>query len=225
MKQFGAFFLPMLFMFLANAELIAQENAFESAKDYYFQLEDFVEPKIYVFSNAQYPELGQYWRISSIPDSNLLITEAFLLDFRQFESFKEQYDSTGSKVVEYITIESTDSIYSEVKEDEVFRWNSDEEYRYILREKRSGLYRGYQKMRKFQALNQMEILGEEVDVLRFKDTYIFQYGLIQTFRQQSFYSKEYGLVRYVRFNENTQESTTYILSEILTEEEWMQLQE
>jgi len=152
------------------------------------------------------------------------LTEAYLLDFEQIESFKEQYDSVGSKVIEYISITNSDSNYLEVKEDEVYRWNSNESYRYSLKQNKPGIFKGYEKTREIQDLNQMEILGETIDVLRFKDGYIFHFGFAEYFRQQTFYSKEYGLVRYVRFNESTKESQSYILSKMYTEQEWLKLQ-
>jgi hypothetical protein len=217
-----------MFILLFETSLLANSNisySQEEAKDYYFKLSDFKEPKIYLYENTTYPELGQYWKISSSPDSNLLITEAHLLDFTQFEIFKECYDSTGSKVVEYIMIEGLDSIRTEILESDVYRWNSKEEYGYGIKQLRIGIWRGYDKTRKMKSTTSMEIMGEQLEVLRFEDRYTYKFGFAMYVMQQSFYSKEYGLVRFLRFDESTKENQTYVLTKVYSEDEWLELQE
>lgn len=200
------------------------ETTRQNAGAYYFNLADFVEPKVYFYQNQADPSLSHYWKISSVLSDSLLITEAYGADFKQFEVFTEKYDSIGSKVIEYISLSETDSTFSDIIESEVYRWNSEEAYSYSIKYIRSGIYLGYRKDRKFQALDSMEILGDRIEVARFKDEYTYFHGFVTHEHQQSFYSKEYGLVRFLRFDEVNKTNETYILKAIYTEEEWQELQ-
>jgi hypothetical protein len=197
--------------------------------NYYFKLEEFVEPKIYFYYNTINPNKSQYWKLSAVPDSNWLITEGYTTDFLQFEYFKEQYDSIGSKVVQYIYIENSDSTFNKIgTSDEVYRWIlTGNEYAYSVMDTSPNYERSYMKTRSFSDFDSLEVLGSLLKVVRFEDAYNFYEGEEQVFArvQQSFYAKEYGLVRFLRFDEVYKTNETYLLKAILTEEEWTELQQ
>lgn len=198
-----------------------------SFKDYYFKLEDFVEPKIYFYRNTSDPDKSVYWKLSVNLDSNLFITEAFDLDFDQFESFTEKFDSLGAKVVAYIGIRESDSTVHRIgASSDVYLWTSYDEYEYRVYDTRYINQYLYTKTRQFASIDSMEILGTRIEVIRFKDEYTFYEEGQEVFSmvRQSFYSKDYGLVRFLNFNEEDKTSQTFILKKILTEEEWLDLQ-
>ena len=203
-------------------------NDLKKGKDYYFKLEEFVEPKIYFYYNTINPNKSQYWKLSSVPDSNWLITEGYTADFNQFEYFKEQYDSIGSKVVEYIYIENSDSTFFNIgTSNEVYRWTLTGKYAYSVLDSTPNYERSCTKTRSFSDFDSLEVLGSLLKVVRFEDAYNFYEGEEQVFarEQHSFYAKEYGLVRFLRIDRMNQTNETYLLKAILTEEEWTTLQQ
>lgn len=207
-----------------DTDVSSVENS--TYKDYYFQLEEFVEPKIYLFYTTTNPHFSQYWKISAVPDSHFLITEAYSVDFRKLEFFKEKYDSVGSKVVEYLVFHKADTTVYTIGASEVYRWKSLEAYTYDVFDTSPANKKSYSKVRKFASLDTIEVLRYRSEVMRFKDDYIFYFDGEKVFSrvQQSFYSKEYGLVRFLRFDEKFRTNETYILREILDEEQWLDLQ-
>lgn len=202
------------------------ETARQNAGAYYFNLADFVEPKIYYFHNTAYPLYSEYWRMYSIPESNILVTEGYSSEFVHFNTFTERYDSTSSTVVEHIRVSNSDSTYSAIGPTEVYRWNATEDCSYTLNFAPSDLNYGYTKQRKLAGIDSMEVLGKMTEVLRFQDKYSFfsEEEISLDIMQQSFYAKGYGLVRYLQFDEINKENETYILKAIYTEDEWQELQ-
>lgn len=199
----------------------------DNARDYYFNLADFEEPKIYYYYNQDDPELSQYWKLSSDRDSNFLITEVYGTNFEQFEYFKEQYDSIRSKVVEYTMINGLDSVFSTIGSTDVYHWVPKEPIAYSIRYSTSYYNGSYTKKREFGSVDSMEIMGNTLEVLRFQDEYTFYMDGEVTFSrmQQSFYAKEIGMVRFLRFDEVNKTNATYILKAIYTEQEWEQVQD
>ena len=202
-------------------------TARNSAKDYYFNLDNFEEPKIYFYYNQADPTLSQYCKLSSVPDSNFFITEAYTTNFEQFEFFKEEYDSIGSKVIEYTIINGSDSLFSTIGASDVYHWIPNESITYSVNYPTTFYHGGYTKVREFASVDSMEILGNKLEVIRFKDEYTFYgHGEVRFSRmQQSFYAKEIGMVRFLRFDEDERKNVTYILKAIYTEQEWKDLQE
>lgn len=193
-------------------------------KALYFNLDKFIEPQTYFFENQEFPERSQYWKMTSLPDSNQLKTEVYNVNFEHFETSVERYDSIGAKFITFLVIEQSDTIYTEIDEADVFRWNMFDSYSYSLRYRVPGIYQGFKKHRQFRAINKMEVLGEELEVARFEDEYTFQFGIVTHMKQQSFYTQKYGLVRFVRFDERTRTNETYLLQSVLSEQEWLDLQ-
>ena len=211
-----------------NSALIEElETVRNSAKDYYFNLDNFEEPKIYFYYNQADPTLSHYCKLSSVPDSNFFITEAYTTNFEQFEFFKEEYDSIGSKVIEYTIINGSDSLFSTIGASDVYHWIPNESITYSVKYPTTFYDGGYTKVREFASVDSMEILGNKLEVIRFKDEYTFYgHGEVRFSRmQQSFYAKEIGMVRFLRFDEDERKNVTYILKAIYTEQEWKDLQE
>lgn len=221
MYKFTLLLCVALLVSCTNAQ---NDSEVKSVKEYYFNLDNFIEPKFYFYENQEYPERSQYWKMSSIPDSNQLKTEVYDVHFDQYETSVERYDSIGATFVEFLVIDGDDTTFTKIEEPDVYRWSTSDAYSYSLRYLVPGMYKGFKKHRQFRAINRMEILGEELEVIRFEDAYTFRFGFVTHMKQQSFYSKEHGLVRYVRFDEQTKTNETYLLKSILSEEEWQNLQ-
>lgn len=219
------YFLLIIGIVLFSRSSIAQnKEVVVSTKPYFFQIEDYKEPKFYIFENQQYPNRSQYWKITSIPDSNWLITETYNVDFQHGETFIEQYDSTGTKVIDYFLIDGNDTTHTEIREEEVYKWRTAESCTYDIKYNLPGLPNGFKKHRVYRAVHQMDVLDEEREVIRFEDTYTFYHGFVTTMKQQSFYAEGFGLVRFVRFHESEKINETYLLTKVLSEDEWMEFQ-
>ena len=205
-----------------NLQLESKRN---NAEDYYFNLSDFEEPKIYFYYNQADPENSQYWKLSSNIEDSTLVTEAYTIDFDQFEFFKEKYDSTGSKVVEYVMINGSDSLFCFIDDSDVYRWSPKESITYIVKYPGAFYDDGYTKTREFGSVDSMDVLGNKREVMRFQDEYFFyEAGQVVFSRmQQSFYAKRVGMVRFLRFDQFEKKNVTFILEAVYSEQEWMDL--
>ena len=198
----------------------------DNAADYYFNLGNFIEPKIYYYYNQAGPQRSQYWKLSSIPDSKILITESYSSEFEPAEIFKEQFDSIGSKVIECTMLIGLDPVVSTIGSADIYHWTPKEQIAYSINFSTSYYDGGYTKVREFGSVDSMEIMGNRLEVLRFQDGYTFYMDGEETFSrmQQSFYAKGIGMVRFLRFDEVNKTNETFILKAIYSEEEWNELQ-
>lgn len=208
-----------------NALNVILEAQLGNAGEYYFNLSEFVEPKIYYFHCEVDPSLSQYWKIYSEMGGHFLITEAYSPDFERFDIFKEQYDSTGAKVAEYTLFVGSDTVLATVGSSDVYHWKPKESIRYSVRYESDFYEDGYTKTREFGSVDSMEIMGRFIEVMRFQDNYDFYRGgeINYSFMQQSFYAKGIGMVRFLRFDEIERKNVNYILKAIYSEEEWQAL--
>ncbi|UKN00190.1 hypothetical protein K6119_10645 [Paracrocinitomix mangrovi] len=197
----------------------------ESVKEYYYSLEDFTVPKFYKYENKTNPSYTQYWKMSSKPDDQILITEAFNADFVQFEYFSEQYDSEGSKLVEYYPISEGQKTGTTPIHKDVFLWQPKDEYQYQVEYTDKNGKTTFSKKRKLISFEDIEYMGIKTQAAKFRGDYSFQYhkyGQTVEYWQYSYYTKEHGFVKYNRTLPDGSKSTLE-LTEILSESDWQQL--
>ena len=196
-----------------------------SLQEYYYSLENFKTSKYYKYENITDPSQTQYWKISANVEQNELVTEAFNSEKIQFEYFKEKFDDSGSKLIEYSPINSGIKTKTVAIHRDVFLWTQKESYQYEVEYSDSNGSTTFTKERKFKGLETITCMGMELEVAKFRGDYTFfnhKYNEEITFWQESFYAKKYGFVKYERHLPNGSVSILE-LTEILTEEEWSDL--
>lgn len=201
----------------------------DSANLYYYNLNNLKKPKIYYFKCPQNPKKSQYWKISSSPKSNTLITEGFNSDLVQFEWFEEKYDSLGSKLINYKIIGRDSIISATVEQDIVYLWQSSNYYSYQVKYNSPYGMIQFSKTRKFQRMDSLLVLDKMKEVIVFKGEYqFFNTSNNESFSyiQFSYYAKGIGFVKYERsipINDTDYEFINLELDSILTKKEWKKL--
>ena len=197
----------------------------EDVKEYYYSLEALTTPKYYAYTCKEDSSRSQYWKMSADIENKFLITEAFNSSLEQFEYFKEKFDSNGSQLVEYTMINGEDRTTTTPKSKDVFIWNPEEEYSYSVKYPNDDDQILFRKSRKLIGKESIEIMGKKLDALKFKGTYYYEsekHKESMEYWQFSYYTKEYGFVKYERHVDNGQ-VITLELTNLLSEEDWNKL--
>lgn len=193
----------------------------DSIKKCYFNLEDFTTPKIYVFEDEKNSSVFQYWKISSVPEKNLLITEAFNREKEQLEYFSEKITEEGAHLEEFIMFEGENQIRTKPVQRSVYLWKHDSSYQYEVNYSTNHGSFEFLKTRALHSCDSLEILGEKRFVMKFEGDYQIVHQQKQDtlrFWQYSYYTKEFGFVKYQRHFKNS--VLNMKLKAILTEKEW-----
>lgn len=180
----------------------AQESNY---KDYYFPIQDFIEPKIYKYEDYFDSNNIVYWMLSTETRNSetYLITRAFDKNHKQFEFFKEQITTNGTVVTSFTDIYDTDSeTIGVVESNNVFYWDnnslcffrirvSDENY--IFEKKRISA--DYKLNKSFK--------NQDYKCLVMNDTYIIRDLKTEEetykYDQKTYYAKDIGVIGYKRF--------------------------
>ena len=104
MRHLFSGFALVLFCLTSCDESGRSESASENEidlKSFYFQLEQFDAPKIYVYQAKGDPYSTQYWKMSVDHSNRTLVTESFNYKHEQYEYFEEVYEDHGVELVEY----------------------------------------------------------------------------------------------------------------------------
>ena len=201
----------------------------DSANLYYYRLKDFKKPRIYFYHCPQDSNRSQYWKVSANRKKNTLITEAFSNDLIQFERFEEEFDSLGSKLVNYKIIGEDSITNTTVEKDLVYQWQSSQPYIYqVTYNTPNGPIR-FSKTRTYQCKDSLLVFGEMKEVLVFKGEYKF-YNVSNNesfnYDQYSYYAKGIGFVKYERatpISGTNYEFFNLELHSVLTKKEWKKL--
>ena len=187
MKNFALFILLSSLLFLSSC-------GGSNTQDYYFQLKDFKQGKVYVYESGKNGE-KDYWLIKSQPNKGILTTKAYDSDFSMYNEFVEQYDDDGSKLIKYVDYWKEDGmpmggIQYDIKQNGVINWSSSESAEFIL----SNEHVLINKSRNYQSETTVNVLGKEVEALVFEDIYKSS-NSDQEYTTIRYYAKDYGLVR------------------------------
>ncbi|MFT7614028.1 MAG: hypothetical protein ACI9J3_003010 [Parvicellaceae bacterium] len=205
--------------------ILAFSSCANSYKDYYYQLEDFEIPKYYVFKTTEDTTQVQYWKVSSDLKKKLLITEVFDKNFKSIEYFSEKHGSKGAELVEFNQIQDTTITRTTPIDKQVFLWNPKTSYKYSVNYEDQNGPTEFSKTRELIGLDSVTVFNEKFEALKMKGSYHIKYKKFnQTnfFWQYSFYTKDHGFVKYVRFFSD-QTIRTLLVDSILCEDEWNSL--
>lgn len=195
-------------------------------EDYYFNLEDFKEAKVYKLVCAENPGYTTYLELQSDPETQTLTTITYgsdrLIKSRQVEKFTndgaELVSFTGYYIAEgkEITDENT------ILENQVMLWSvSNAPFSYKIQSQNPMMDGGTaERQRSYVNNGHVDVMGEKYKVLIFKDAYHYNHDSA-IYINHMYYAEGLGLVM-VDF-EREGVLFTLKLEEILSLEEWKQL--
>jgi len=207
--------------------LSAQENC----KEYYFSMGMKDEVKVFKYIDKNDPKNIEYWKVTTNPLTNRILTESYLADFTIYNSFEEVITNDGAELIIYTDYEKNNEgentpIEAEIVDKDVYKWDDNGIYKYSVKYQ-SPKYGNEQftKERSKIRLTEISINGTEYSVLKFLDNYEVKSldgdgGY--TFHQLTYYAKGIGMVKYERYLPDGT-IVELELSQILSEEEFENL--
>lgn len=180
-------------------------------KTFYFPIHQDGDTKIFKYLNPTDPKFSEYWEVISDPYENSIITHSYNADFTKYNTFYEQFEDDGAKLISYIDYEkSKDGSWKEIKAetitDDVFKWERKNSYDFSV--KYVNKFGRFELMKKREdvGFETLEIMDEEIKAIKFIDSYfvnaIDQEDKYQ-FQQISYYSEGIGMVKYERYIPNS----------------------
>ena len=200
-------------------------------KDYYYPIGAQKEVKIYKYIDKNNPNNIEYWKVTTNPSAEKILTESYTTDFRLYNIFEEQLNENGAEVIRYADFNKSNDgknirIDGNIIDKDVYRWADDTKFKYSVKYK-SPEY-GNEQFIKERTKNRFEdinVRGTDYSTLVFMDEYeIKSLDNEQTYEyyQLTYYAKDIGMVKYQRYHPD---GTTIILEleKILTEQEFENL--
>lgn len=213
--------------------IISSCSAQENFKDYYYQIGTKKEIKVYKYVDKNNPKNIEYWKVTTNPKTNKILTESFTTDFRLYNIFEEELKTNGAEIIRYADFEVNDDkqnirIDGTIVDKDVYKWNDTNKYSYSV--KYTSPKYGNEQFIKERTKNSFEnitVNRTEYSTLKFKDEYeikSLENDQNYKFYQFTYYAKGIGMVKYQRYQPD---GTTIELelTEILTEKEFDELKE
>ncbi|WP_179336323.1 hypothetical protein [Winogradskyella costae] len=199
-----------------------------SVKEYYFPMSELTKGTVYKYECKSEPSKTQYWKLTSDLKNQILTTEAYESNFRQYELFKEKITDKGTEVIEFKSYLKNQKglslpVYNIPKDVDVFKWNTKEPYRYSAEteyDKNTKMI--FSKERKYVGKSKINILGKEYEAIKLKGNYktvVVNSTEKFEYTQYSYYIKGIGLAKMEKeYSDGKKE--TLELTEIMTIEQW-----
>ena len=213
--------------------IISSCSAQENFKDYYYQIGTKKEIKVYKYVDKNNPKNIEYWKVTTNPKTNKILTESFTTDYRLYNIFEEELKNDGAEIIRYADFEINKNgknirIDGTIIDKDVYKWTDNNKYIYSVKYT-SPKYGNEQfiKERTKSKFENINVSGEEYSVLKFKDEYkikSLENDQNYKFYQFTYYAKGIGMVKYKRYHPD---GTTIVLelTEILTDKEFDDLKE
>ncbi len=199
-----------------------------SVEEYYFPMSELTNGKVYKYECKSDPSKTQYWKLTFDLKNQILTTEAYESDFRQYELFKEKITDEGTEVIEFTSYRKDQDglsfpVYNIPKDVDVFKWNKKESYKYSAETDFYGQYKvTFSKERGYVGKSKISILGKGHEAIKLKDIYktvVLNSTEKFEYTQYSYYIKGIGLAKMEKeYADGTKE--TLELTEIMTIDEW-----
>lgn len=211
--------------------VISGSSAQENLKEYYYPIGPNKQVKIYKYVDKNNSENIEYWKVTTDPDTNTILTESYTTDFRLYNIFFEQLNEHGADLIKYADFVQNDKgqnirIDGSVVDKYVFKWTDTDKYSYSVKYKTAD--RGNEQFTKERTKNSFETIivnGIEYSALKFLDEYeikSLEKAQNYEFYQLTYYAKGLGMVKYQRYFPNGL-AIELELSELLTEKEFEEL--
>ena len=199
-----------------------------SVKKYYFPISELADGKVYKYECKLDPTKTQYWKLTSDLKNQILTTEAFESDFRQYELFKERITDKGTELIEFTSYLKNQKdhlfpVYNIPKEIDVFKWNTKESYKYsAVTDFDENTKMIFSKEREYIGKTKIFVLGKEYKAIKLKGYYktvVVNSTEKYEYVQYSYYIKGIGLVKMEKeYSDGKKE--TLELTGIMTIDQW-----
>ena len=115
-------------------------SAQENHKDYYYPIGANQEVKVYKYIDKNNSDNIEYWKVTTNPKMNTILTESFTTDFRLYNIFEEQLNENGAEVIKYADfVKINDSVDIRVNgviiDKDVYKWSDEMKFRYSVKYK------------------------------------------------------------------------------------------
>ena len=194
-----------LFLLLFASKSFCQKNL----KNFYYQIGDKKEVKIYKYIDRNNPEYIFYWEVILNPEDHSITTNSYDSDLVKGDSFYETLNRRGTALREYSVFEKNMFGFlrerkAKVSDDKVYQWDIKKkkpyQYKVIYTDKFGET--SLRKSRVFEGIDTIQIKDATHVVAKFRDDYQFKlldgddsYG----FTQMSYYAEGIGMIKYRRY--------------------------
>jgi len=217
----------LLILICTISSCFAQENF----KEYYYQIGTKKEVKVYKYIDQNNTAHIEYWKVTTNPKTNNILTESYTTDFRLYNIFEEELTTYGAEIIRYVDFEKNSDgqnvpMIGTIVDKDVYKWNDTNKYKYSVKYK--SLNYGNEKFIKERTKNSFQVInvnGIEYATLKFMDEYevkSLEKNQNYQFYQFTYYAKGLGMVKYQRYLPNGK-TIELELNEILTEKEFDKL--
>ena len=213
--------------------IISSCSSQENFKEYYYQIGTKKEVQIYKYIDKNNSKNIEYWKITTNPKTNKILTESFTNDFRLYNIFEEELKTDGAELIRYADFEVNENgqnvrIDATIVDKYVYKWNDNNKYIYSVKYANTKYgNEQFTKERTKSSFDNITVNGNKYSTLKFKDEYeikSLENDQNYEFYQFTYYAKKIGMVKYERYYPD---GTTIELelAEILTEKEFDELKE
>ncbi|MEK6152521.1 hypothetical protein WIW50_04650 [Flavobacteriaceae bacterium 3-367] len=222
-----------LFVFLTLFTTIgcfAQENL----KDFYYRISDKIETKVYKYVDKNDSTKIEYWKVTTIPNTNEIKTVSYDSEFEIYNTFDERIKGYGAELIAYSDFEINEKgerteIKATVIDKDVYKWTEEEEeYTYSVKYVNKYGRFDFKKKRVNVGFETIMVNGKSYFTAKFRDDYLIyaiDHDIEHRFYQDAYYAKHIGMVKYKRKIPIQHEAIELELTEILTEAEFNTLLE
>ena len=176
-----------------------------STKDlmkYYYPTLDTSTSKVYKYINSADSTLNEYWKVTYNHKDKKLTTESFRSDLTLYNKFEEEIVMNSAELSRYTDYKNGKEIYSTVNKTAVYSDNNKTEYSYSVAYTNKWGRFNFEKVRRFEALENITIKGITYKTAKFKDKYFtkaIDQNVEYDYNQTTYYAKDIGMVKYERF--------------------------
>ena len=219
--------LYLILILLTTINCVSQENL----KDFYYRISDKTETKIYKYVDKNDSTKIEYWKVTTIPNTNEIKTVSYDSEFDIYNTFDEVVKENGAELIAYSDFKINENgerieIKAKVIDKDVYKWKKGKEYTYSVKYVNKYGRFDFKKKRAELGFEKIKVNGKEYQAAKFRDDYLINaidHNVEQRFYQETYYVKNIGMIKYMRKIPIQHETIELELAEILTENEFKKL--
>ena len=165
--------IVLLILLFTASSCLAQENL----KDYYYSIGTKKEVSVYKYIDKNNLKNIEYWKVTTNPATNTILTESYTTDFRLYNIFEETITSKGAEIIRYVDFMKKNNgkierIEGTILSKDVYKWSDSTKYTYAVKYKRP-IYGNevFTKDRTKNSFTDVNIYGKKYATVKFLDEY------------------------------------------------------
>lgn len=193
-----------------------------NTKEYYFKLEDFCTPKVYIYKCEQDSLFNQYRIMSSNLENNSLNTTILDFDKKIEEYYEEKFDNTGSHLNLYKAALYTEyeKLFGErqITESTYMLWDVNSPFTYSFETNYNDEISSKRIIQSYEGNEPLQIMNKEYECIKLRAVHRY-IGNNSSYEFINYYGKHVGLVR-IDFIPKDGDPIIIELEEIIPLEDW-----